>query len=69
MHLIQKVNSLNKVLLNNSICPLFLMVYAGPELCCTCLHGCRVALPQGVCFVKALFSRSLVATDDGLNDE
>lgn len=54
------------VLLKNSV---YLKAHAGPKLLCTCLYGCRVALPQGVCFVKALFSGSLVATDDGLNDE
>ena len=45
------------------------MADAVPELWGTCLYGYRDALQHGVRFVKALFSESLAATDDGLNDE
>lgn len=56
------------VLLSNLMC-LYLAVHEGPKLRYTCLYGCRVAPLLGLCLVKALFSGSSVATDDGLNDE
>lgn len=48
---------------------LCLAVHEWPKLQYTCLYGHRVAPLCRLCLVKALFSGSSVATDDGLNDE